>query len=91
MADPRKEALLEKLRAQIRTLEDDLASIEAKTAGAAKTEVMMLRGKKDEFDAGLDEVERAGDEAWETLMEGLRLKAAELKVSFEHIFSKRRP
>ncbi len=89
--DPLKEALLKKLRAQIKTLEDDLASLEAKTAGAAKAEVMMLRSKKDEFDAGLDEVERAGDEAWETLMEGLRLKAIELKESLERVFSKRRP
>lgn len=88
--DQRKEALMEKLKAQIRTLEEDLAGLEAKTAGAAKEEVVLLRKKKEDFDMELEEVERAGDEAWEGLMEGLRARAFELKESFERLFSRHR-
>ena len=88
--DQRKAALMEKLKAQIKALEEDLAGLEAKTTGAARAEVMLLRKKKDEFDTELDEVERAGDEAWETMMEGLKIKAFQIKESFERLFSRHR-
>jgi len=79
---------MERLKAQIKALEVDLAGLEERTAGAAKAEVTLLREKKDEFERELDEVEKAGDEAWEEMLDGLRHKATRLKESFEQVFSR---
>ncbi len=79
---------MERLRAQIKALEEDLSQLEARTKGAARAEVMVLREKKDEFEKELDEVERAGDEAWDDLLDGLKARAYRLKESFEQAFSR---
>ncbi len=89
--DPLKENLMNKLRKQLMTLEKGLASLEAQTTGIAKAEVMALRKKKDAFDREIEEVDKAGDEVWQSMIGDLRRKAADLKESFERAFAKRKP
>ncbi len=89
--DPRKEALLDKLKKQLRSLEEDLSSFEARTAGTAKAEIRSLKKKKDDFERDIDDVEKAGDEAWRTMMEDLKIKAVRLRESFERVFTRHKP
>ncbi len=98
MEDPKKISFLKKIKEQFKELEEDLEACEAraaKAAGTAKAEYVKdvhdLRRKKEAFDSELRDVSEAGDEAWETLIDGLKKKANELKFALERMLSRHKP
>ncbi len=51
-------------------------------------QVEMLRVKKEEAEIKLDELKKAGDDAWETLKSGVDKAASELKYAINSAISK---
>ena len=84
-----------KIDAQLKEWSTKIADLKAKAELAeanAKVgylkQVEDLRAKKEETEARLDELNKAGDEAWEALKSGVEKAASNLKDSFKEAAAK---
>ena len=90
-----KDVYKAKIDAQLKEWSIRIADLKAKAELAeanVKVEYLKqvedLRTKKEEIQAKLEELKKAGDEAWETLKTGVEQAASELKDSINIAISK---
>ena len=90
-----KDVYKAKIDVQLKELSGKIAELKAK-ADLAEAQVKVeylkqvdaLRAKKEETQAKLEELKKAGDDAWETLKNGVEKAASELKDSINSAISK---
>jgi uncharacterized coiled-coil DUF342 family protein len=90
-----KEAYKSKMDAQLKEWSIKIAQLKSKAEVAETTikaeclrQVDTLRVKSEEAHAKLEELKKAGDEAWDTLKAGLEKAASELKDAINNVVSK---
>ena len=90
-----KDVYKAKIDVQLKELSGKIAELKAK-ADLAEAQVKVeylkqidsLRAKKEETQAKLEELKKAGDDAWETLKNGVEKAASELKDSINSAIAK---
>ena len=90
-----KELYKAKFDAQLKEWSTKIAHLKAKAELAEANvkvgylkQVEDLRSKKEETQARLEELKKAGDEAWETLSTGVEQAASELKAAIKEAAAK---
>ena len=90
-----KEAYKSKMDAQLKEWSMKIAQLKSKAEVAETTikaeclrQVDALRVKSEEAHAKLEELKKAGDEAWDTLKAGVEKAASELKDAINNVVSK---
>ncbi len=88
-------AYREKLEAQLKEWKSKIEMLEKKATeatGETKTELMKaiseLRQKKEVVKEKLNELQKAGSAAWDTMKEGVEKTASELKSALDKVISR---